>query len=222
MGEKIQKMKWDLHSLKWKYSLIWGFSNNSVKLYDDELIEKLRDVYYGDFPASIILLSNFLSNGHCYKRALLLASALLDTDDDIKLVYASINSIKLNPTMKDFSSDHCFVLRTTKDNKQLVYDTSNGLVYDKKIYWKIEKPKVRKVNDKDSIKKFLEENKNNEIVKGDPFIKSITLPMIENTYGNVNEVYSFKGIELLQREVELYKKKINYNKKKTFTKYKKV
>ena len=42
--------------------------------------------------------------------------------------------------------------------------------------------------------------------------------MIEKTYGNINEVYSFSGIELLQREIEIYKKKINYDKNKSLTK----
>ena len=31
-------------------------------------------------------------------------------------------------------------------------------------------------------------------------------------YGKPNEIYSMPGIELLQREIELYKKAINYDK----------
>ena len=35
------------------------------------------------------------------------------------------------------------------------------------------------------------------------------LPMIENVYQNNNEMYSI--VELLQREVDIFKKKINYD-----------
>ena len=35
--------------------------------------------------------------------------------------------------------------------------------------------------------------------------------MIEKTFGRPNEMYSLLGIELLQREIEHYKKTINYD-----------
>lgn len=35
--------------------------------------------------------------------------------------------------------------------------------------------------------------------------------MIEMTFGRPTEMYSFKGIEFLQREIEYYKNMINYN-----------
>lgn len=70
MATRIQKMKWDLHSCKQKVLLIWGLKNGLITPYDDQLIEKLREVYYGGIPASVILLSDGMTNGHCYDRAL--------------------------------------------------------------------------------------------------------------------------------------------------------
>ena len=45
----------------------------------------------------------------------------------------------------------------------------------------------------------------------DKYIAPLVLPMIEKTFGRPNEKYSLLGIELLQREIEHYKKTINYD-----------
>ena len=99
MATRIQKMKWDLHSYKQKVLLIWGLKNGLITPYDDQLIEKLRTVYYGGIPASVILLSDGMTNGHCYDRALLMSRAFLDDEDDVQLLYADIDSLKLTKTM---------------------------------------------------------------------------------------------------------------------------
>ena len=47
-----------------------------------------------------------------------MAKAFLDSEDDIQLLYATIDSLKLNPKFKSNSSlyaDHCIVERTTKE-----------------------------------------------------------------------------------------------------------
>ena len=216
MATRIQKMKWDLHSYKQKVLLIWGLKNGLITPYDDQLIEKLRTVYYGGIPASVILLSDGMTNGHCYDRALLMSRAFLDDEDDVQLLYADIDSLKLNPKFISDSplyADHCIVERITKDGKHLIYDTSAGFVYDKKLYWLMEHPKVRKVNNKESIIKFINEDEDfhQEDVERDKYIAPLVLPMIEKTFGRPNEMYSLLGIELLQREIEHYKKTINYD-----------
>ena len=216
MNTRLQKLKWDLHSYKKKRLLIYGLKNGLIKPYDDQLIEKLRKVYYGGIPASVILLSDGMTNGHCYDRALLMSRAFLDSEDDVQLLYADIDSLKLNPKFISDSplyADHCIVERITKDGKHLIYDTSAGFVYDKKMYWLMEHPKVRKVNNKESIIKFINEDEDfhPENVERDKYIAPLVLPMIEKTFGRANEMYSLLGIELLQREIEHYKKTINYD-----------
>lgn len=216
MTTRIQKLKWDLHYYKQKVLLIWGLKNGLITPYDDQLIEKLRTVYYGGIPASVILLSDGMTNGHCYDRALLMSRAFLDDEDDVQLLYADIDSLKLNPKFISDSplyADHCIVERITKDGKHLIYDTSAGFVYDKKLYWLMEHPKVRKVNNKESIIKFINEDEDfhPEDVERDKYIAPLVLPMIEKTFGRPNEMYSLLGIELLQREIEHYKKTINYD-----------
>ena len=216
MTTKIQNLKWDLHQKKANLLYSWGLKNGKIKAYDEELIQKLRKVYYGGIPASVILLSNGMTNGHCYDRALLMSRAFLDDEGDVKLLYATIDSLKLNPKFisdDPLYADHCIVERTTKNGQHLIYDTSSGFIYDKDLYWKMENPKVRHVNNKESIKTFLEEDEEHypEDLERDKYIAPLVLPMIEKTFGKPTEMYSLKGIELLQREIEYYKNTIKYN-----------
>ena len=215
MATKLQKMKWDLHQKKHRLLLLWGLKNGFIAPYDDELIEKLRKVYYGGIPASVILLSNGMTNGHCYDRALLMSRAFLDDEGDVKLLYASIDSLKLNPRYirKDpMYADHCIVERTTADGRKLIYDTSCGFVFDKDLYWLMERPNVRHSNGKDKIRQFVEEDEEYcpEDIDRDKYALPLILPFIEMTYGRPTEMYSLNGIELLQREIEHYKKLIDY------------
>lgn len=215
MATMIDKMKWKLQNYKYKALLIWGLKNGHIVPYSDELIEKLRTIYYGGIPASIILLSNGMSNGHCYDRALLLSQAFLDGEDDVNLIYGTVDSIKLNPAYKDDNrrGDHCFVERITKSGQHIIYDTSSGFVFDKKLYWLIEHPKVRKINGKDAIKDFVKSQDyyHSEDAMRDRYVAPLVLPFIESTYGRPIEMYSQLGIELLQREIEHYKSVIGYS-----------
>lgn len=216
MATKIQKLKWDLHQKRYKMLLIYGLQHGLIFPYDDELIGKLRNVYYGGIPASIILLSNGMSGGHCYDRALLMSRAFLDEEDDVKLLYGNIDSIKLNPRFISDSphyADHCFVERIAKDGRHLIYDTSCGFVFDKRMYWLMEKPKLRHTNSKESIRKFIDENEDRfpEDIERDKYASSLILPMIETTFGRPTEMYSLSGIELLQREINHFKEQIKYD-----------
>lgn len=217
MITKLQDMKWKLHNYKSKQLLIWGLKNGYIAPYDDTLIEKLRNIYYGGIPASILLLSNGMSNGHCYDRALLMSRAFLDEEDDVQLVYATIDSLKLNPKFVDrdnpLFADHCIVERITKNGQHIIYDTSSGFAYDKKLYWLMEHPKVRHINDKKSIMEFVKSDEcyHPEDIERDKYVSPLILPMIERSYGRPTEMYSRLGIELLQREITHFKKVINYD-----------
>ena len=217
MKKNLEELKWKIHCYKQKKLLIYGLKNGLIVPYDDELIKKLRDVYYGALPASIILLSNGLTNGYCYDSALLMSQAFLDDEGDVQLLYAAIDSLQLNPRFisdRPMYADHCIVERITREGKHLIYDTSTGFIYDKKIYWLMENPRVRKINNKESIKQFIEVDKDrwSEDLDKDKYALPLILPMIENSLGKSNEMYSFEGIELLQREIEHYKSIINYEK----------
>lgn len=217
MTNKLQEMKWKFHEYKNLKLLRWGLRNGYIFPYDDELIEKLRTIYYGGIPASIILLSNGLSNGHCYDRSLLMSRAFLDTEDDVRLLYGDVDALKLNPRFisdDPLYADHCFLERTTKEGVKLIYDTSTGFVYDKKLYWLMQRPKIRKINKKEAIKKFIAEDEeiHPENLENDKYAAPMILDNLEYTYGRPNEMYTLLGIELLQREINIFKERIGYDK----------
>lgn len=195
MATTLQNMKWDLHNYKLKKILAWGLKRGYITLYSDYLIEKLRTIYDGGIPASILLLSNGMANGKCYNRAFLMARAFLDDDDvDVRLIYALVDSIKLNPEYFDDNdpsyADHCVVELTFKNGAQFIVDTSRGLIYDKNLYWLMEHPKIRETKNKEDIIKqvAVEEDYCPEDIERDKYASTITLPIIEMTYGNQNEM----------------------------------
>ena len=123
-----------------------------------------------------------MSNGHCYDRALLIAEAL--QDGNIQFVYATIDGIRLNPKVEQDNpmyADYCF----------------------------LEHLKVRKINFKAEIAKVLDTEKK-PYKNDDEYIVTFVLPILEMYYENQDEWYAKPGIELLQREVEQFKKKIHY------------
>lgn len=66
MATKKQKNKWDIFVKKNKLLLYNGLLTGEVKPYDDELIRKLRNIYDGGLPASLLLLCRGMSSGHCF------------------------------------------------------------------------------------------------------------------------------------------------------------
>lgn len=205
-----KKLKWKLFKMKEKALLIYGLKTGRIQPYSEELLDKLRNIYYGGIPASIILLSNGLSNGYCYDRALLLSQAFLGENDRVRLVYGDVDSIKLNPNYqydeKDkLAFDHC-VVETIENGKHYIYDTSSGFVYDKDYYLLMEHPKIRRTVSKRQIIDFIAQE--DQYSGPDPYVANMVLPMIEKTYGRENEMYSIDGINMLQREIAIYKDKI--------------
>ena len=212
MVTKLDKLKWFMYRQKRKAVFRYGFATGKIHPYELSTIEKLRDVYYGGISASVLLLYNRLCQGHCYDRALLMSMAF--DDDEFRLVDADIDGITLNPRYVDdrrydeHYGNHCFLERVTKDGKVWVYDTTEGLVFDKDLYYYLENPKITKINDKKTTQEFVEyrDIKNAEISR-DKYAAFITLPLIEDGAKNNNHFYS----EALLREIEIYKTNIDYN-----------
>lgn len=108
--------------------------------FPEELFYKLKDLNLNGMPMGFTLMASELCNGKCYERSTELSFAF----DDCTQYYADIHSLKKNSITKSaeakqnlFSDEHAFL-----ENNGMVYDTSNGLVFDKDLYWRIEKPNV--------------------------------------------------------------------------------
>lgn len=96
--------------------------NGEIALYEEDLINRLRHLYYEGLPLSIILNSKLYCVGWCHHMALQLTRGM----DHFKLIRGNINTypIKNKP-------NHSWV---EKDG--FVYDTTDGFKWKKEIYYK--------------------------------------------------------------------------------------
>lgn len=209
----LDKLRWKLYKLKRRIILTYGFKTGLIHPYDKETIGNLSNIYLGGIPASLIILSHTMCVRRCYDRAFLVTYGF--GDDDFKLVDADIDSIKYHPgviereTGKDpHYANHCFAERTRKDGSVWVYDTTEGLVFEKSLYYKLENPKITKVNDKKTCELFADEichvsrniNKDKDAVP-------LLLPMIEEMLKKAPELYE----EAIKEEIANFKEKIGYD-----------
>ena len=75
-------------------------------------------------------------------------SIIISRHNAIKCLDFSIIFSKIIDENDSSYADHCFVERITRDGQHLIYDTTFGFVYDKDIYWAMEHPDVRRVDEK--------------------------------------------------------------------------
>ena len=118
--------------------LIEALANKEILPYEEELIEKLRDLNYRGIPLSIVLLSKELCRGECYVMSMSISSRM----DSFTLVLGDVNFLSLN----DEYPNHSWVERDG-----FVYDTTDGLRWDKKLYYKLFRPVVREVYDENTV-----------------------------------------------------------------------
>ena len=218
MGTQIKELKAKLFDCKYRLLMNYGLKHGYFRHYDDELIEKLRNIYFGGMPASILLLYIKWCNGKCYDSAILMARAFLDTDDDVNVICGSVDSIKYNKRYIDdnepINADHCFVERITKDGKKLIYDTTSGGVFDEWFYKLVENPKIRHTRKKEETIDYVNSEEPEDLEK-EKYTSLIFIPFIEaycaSEKGRINEVYSSPNGGLLEREIAYYKNLIDYD-----------
>ena len=209
-------MTWEEHCKKYDRLLIEGAKNNLVKIYDEEFLSALREYYYGGMSLSLLVLFRDTVNGFCYDRAPLLTFGF--GNDDYNVVYADVDTIKLNPTNvemvkagilreKDYAG-HCYVERYDGNNTW-VYDSSMGLIFEKSLFEKLENPKEKFRHTKKETEEFLKYYVYNGLRDGD-VLSSYTLSMLETYSLPVQEFYQ----EDLDNEIKIMKKKYDETKKR--------
>lgn len=214
MANIVDKTKWELHLLKNKALIGEGTKKGLIHPYDSKTIERLRNVYYGGIPLSIILLSSQLCNGKCYDGATFISLGF--GEDDFKIVYGDIDTLRLNPKFVDRYrkandstwnyADHAWAERTDKDGTVWVYDTTLGLVVEKKLYYKMERPKIRHANGKDKTIEFLKDQITYE-PESSKYALPLIIPNIEKTANGALPWYK----EQLKQEIEMFKEKVGYD-----------
>lgn len=216
MATLMERMRWRLYNIKKDIMFEYGRKHNLIFLYGKEYIDKLRDIYHGPIPLSLLLLLDYTSNGFCYYRGPLVAYGFLD--DDFECIDASIDSIRFNPELiyqvregildENLYGDHCFVVRKLEDGSEWVYDASLGLIFEKKFYFALEHPKIRVRHNKDETLEFLEyECPRTNNLENDKYTLSFILPAFESNIVPLQDFYT----DTIKREIELLKEKVRYD-----------
>ncbi len=217
MIKHLEVIRWE-YFFQRKLKLIeYGLENNLIDYYDDKFISQLRKKSIERTPLSIILLSFKLCNRKCYSRAVLAAFGF--EQDDFYLMDAKINSISWNPENIKYAKDnkipnfgmHRVAVRK-KNNQELVYDTTLGLVVEKNLYDKIENPRNITIYDKETSKRFMQNQKVEDfsIFNQDLTYFSKKLEFLNNHVVNSNEI----NYSLLTEEITKFENKVNKLKKR--------
>ena len=90
IDDSIVNKYWKRHAKLMRF----GFRVGLIRGYSEYFLEKLRNVYYGGIPASILLLNPKSCRGKCYDCAVLACFGLEDID--YQVVHANIDSIRYN------------------------------------------------------------------------------------------------------------------------------
>lgn len=219
-----ERIKWELYCRKSYYLTLYGLSKGLIKAYtdDSEVMERFRNTYYGGIPLSIILLCLNWTRGLCYDKALLVAYAFRDCED-VCMIDADTQGISLNLANIDYFrsqlgylpehyDNHCLVEVKDKDGITWAYDTTKGYIIEKSLFYKIEKPVITKINNKQDILNYPEyQDMLKQDLEHDKYALPCIIPMVEMIIDKEKEndrIYS----NVLQSELDRFKEQIDYEK----------
>ena len=214
MEVNVVNERWKLYQEKYRELFNYGVEHGLIRLYSDNLIKALRNIYYGGLPASIVLLCNEACNGFCYDRAILLSLAFFD--DDYQMIEADIDSLRFNPhyiaengeDQNPRYAEHCYLEGKGGDGTIWVFDTSLGLVFERGLYEKMQQPKVNRVYDKNTVMSFGEyQDIKNADIESDKYALPLLMPSYEAIAEKARPYYQ----ERLKEEIDYYKKFIDYD-----------
>jgi len=195
---------------KVRKQLIYGMNHGLVYPYSDWLFDRLRPYSYGGFPASIMLLVDEMNNGRCYDRARLMQLAF----DDARVVHADIESLRIICDPADGSSpEHAFVeTKAFGGGREWVVDTTEGFIYDKKYYYKVEKPKVNHVFEKEQL---MRDRDILDILASDfekeKYVLPLTVPIIKKVIENSRCLTTHMYRDKIKKELDIFLKAIHYD-----------
>lgn len=213
MATKREILRYKLYQERKRILTLWGCRHGLVHRYDDELVERLRNVYYGGIPASVMLLSRLLCANRCYDRSILITLGF--GDDDFNVITLCTDGIRLKPEYIDSNrkypsvdyGKHSVAERIMGDGSRWIYDTTYGVVYEKSLYFLIENPTVKKINSKQDTLEYPEyQDIQNADIERDKYTLPLMLPLIEDI-SKTEGLYS----EELKREIQLLKERVNYD-----------
>ncbi|MDE5586979.1 MAG: hypothetical protein K2I72_01250 [Bacilli bacterium] len=221
MATELQIKEWNQYASRQRELFSYGYDQGLIYPYekDTDFMERLRHVYWGGMSLSVIVLCERMTNGFCYDRSFL--STYGFGNDDFKRVYAITDGIRLRPDYIDewqeYSEEekeqrrygeHCYMERIKEDGTVWVYEPAFGLVYREDIYEEIEHPKGRKTMSREEV---LSSYQYLDILSEDIEVSKYASIHLVPVYEACLAVGQQFHMDALREELELYKKKINYD-----------
>ena len=206
MATRREILRYKLYREKKRVLTLWGYRHGLVHRYDERLIERLRNVYYGGIPG--LLCAN-----RCYDRSVLITLGF--GDDDFNVITLCTDGIRLNPEYIDKNrkypsvdyGKHSVAERIMGNGSRWIYDTTYGCVYEKGLYFLIENPIIKKINSKQDTLEYSEyQDIQGADIERDKYVLPLILPMIED----ISETEKLYNKEL-KREIQLLKDRVNYD-----------
>lgn len=204
--------QWLNYLNNYKNLMAYGTFVGLVEPFDEEIFKRLRNVYYNNIPAVLLLLDNNLVQRHCYERARLIAYGL--NADEFEVVTANIDGLKYNPSclekyitgkIGENYAEHCYV-KAKKDGRVWVYDTSLGYRVESGLYEDIQKPEIKSTSREpiDLEEIGIKEYNDEELMDNSIEIRN-NIEILKETLYPVKEEYK----ELILRELKEIDKKLN-------------
>ena len=183
---------------------IQAAEQGKVRQYPKQIFDALRSYHYGGMPLSILLFIPELCNGQCYDMSTVMTLAF----DECKQLYGDIESLRIltEGGESPMKADHAFV-----EAYGYIFDTSNGLMYEKDTYWDIEKPTIRASHTKAECLEFLEADGTlgNDFER-DKWSLLFILPIAESIVNNPRQIATKFNQKLLLEEIAKLKAEINF------------
>lgn len=204
----------------------WGLKHGKICMYGEGLVERLREVYWGGLPGSILLLSRQMCEGFCYDRTQLMARAFLELPGEIRIITASVESLRvLQSPWKRLPGDdlHCVLEWREPDAGVWIIDTGIGVLIQRWLFWLMFFPRKAQVLEREKFEKLdaliREEDFAPEDVDLYKYWAPMFLPIVEECFAKPLELYGDPENGRLKQEVELFKEKIDYERVKAAVEY---
>lgn len=205
---KVQN-KWENHIKKNNVKLIEELKLGFASIYDEQLINDLRNLYLGEIPGSIIMMLPKYCSGLCFDRSLLIAAAI--NNDRCKLVKATTKSLRLNPLLINRRNNgdveaftHYYIEYTDEFDNEWIYDSSYMLKFTKSSYIDLEEPKIKEIITIEEYQnyKLYKDILNNSVINQDYQLTQLEISLDETFQGQLYLPFIKKELELLSNKIK--------------------
>lgn len=183
-----------------------GVKKNLIQPFDQEVLTKLRKLYYGCISGIIYIYGMPTDVGTIAEKMILLRYAL--DDKNFQIVHGNTYSTE-NISFHEYDSKHLdnnSWIEVKEGNKEWVYDPFSLLKIEKNLYYQIEEPEVFRTITKKTVESHpgrQDDNFHTFDEGGKDFLTFILPTIEENLENNPHK-------DFLKAEISRFKEEVDY------------